>query len=232
MALTALSGARAVFMAALQLLDLARLTFCWRSCKHPAQHAALAGWIMYLAFVEKRRWLLCWSSIYAATGVLLTALTWWRQALTARGLSRAAAYCLASWKHAHGRLLQSVLLSAALGPDERHCRGPDPHDAFGCSLPFSLWLGALGTATLSYWTLDFMKAGGGDSSAASLEKHEQWVRTGCPSPACKCKATHTHTQLRRLPSLAGHTECSRLQVYDPAVGQYVQSQHINQFRVQ
>ena len=55
-------------------------------------------------------------------------------------------------------------------------RGPDPHDAFGCSLPFSLWLGALFVATMSYYTVDHMSQGAADGSSATAEKHEQWVR--------------------------------------------------------
>lgn len=49
-------------------------------------------------------------------------------------------------------------------------RGPDPHDFFGCSLPFSLWLGSLFITTLSYYTMDYMKR-----DSHSEEKPERYV---------------------------------------------------------
>ena len=52
-----------------------------------------------------------------------------------------------------------------------YLRGPDPHDAFGCSLPFSLWLGSLFITTLSYFTTDYIKRGEGPSE----EKPERYV---------------------------------------------------------
>ena len=37
-----------------------------------------AGYILYLAYKEKRRWLVSWSVVYLSTAVSLTLLTWWR----------------------------------------------------------------------------------------------------------------------------------------------------------
>ena len=51
-----------------------------------------------------------------------------------------------------------------------YLRGPDPHDFFGCSLPFSLWLGSLFITTLSYFTTDYMKR-----DSHSEEKPERYV---------------------------------------------------------
>lgn len=50
-------------------------------------------------------------------------------------------------------------------------QGPDPHDMFGCSVPFSLWVGCLFVATLSYYTTDYMRQG----QDASEKRTERYV---------------------------------------------------------
>lgn len=50
-------------------------------------------------------------------------------------------------------------------------QGPDPHDMFGCSVPFSLWVGSLFVATLSYYTTDYMRQG----QDASEKRTERYV---------------------------------------------------------
>lgn len=69
---------------------------------------ALSLWVGFMAYKEKRRWLLTWASVYGATSLFMTLVT--------------------------------------------YVKGPDPHDMFGCSVPFSLWVGCLFVATLSYYT--------------------------------------------------------------------------------
>lgn len=39
----------------------------------------------------------------------------------------------------------------------RYAHGPDPHDYFGCSVPFAMWLGCLLVATLSCYTTDYIR---------------------------------------------------------------------------
>ena len=38
-----------------------------------------------------------------------------------------------------------------------YAHGPDPHDYFGCSVPFAMWLGCLLVATLSCYTTDYIR---------------------------------------------------------------------------
>eukprot|EP00884_Botryococcus_braunii_P022502 jgi/Botrbrau1/8936/Bobra.0148s0049.1 len=52
-----------------------------------------------------------------------------------------------------------------------HLKGPDPHDVFGCSVPFSLWVGCLFVATLSYYTSDYMRRG----AENEVERAERYV---------------------------------------------------------
>lgn len=86
----------------------------------------LSAWIAFVAWRERRRWLLTWSSIYGAVAVFMTLLT--------------------------------------------YIKGPDPHDMFGCSVPFSLWVGCLFVATLSYYTTDYMRQGQ-DASERRTERY-------------------------------------------------------------
>ena len=84
-------------------------------------------WIAAISFLEKRRWLLTWSGIYAVTALFMTIAT--------------------------------------------YVKGPDPHDMFGCSVPFSLWVGCLFVTTLSYYTSDFMRRGADDE----IERAERYI---------------------------------------------------------
>ncbi|CAL8468348.1 g7888 [Coccomyxa elongata] len=88
---------------------------------------ALSAWVAFMAYKERRRWLLTWSSVYFATSVFMTLLT--------------------------------------------YIKGPDPHDMFGCSVPFSLWVGSLFVATLSYYTSDYMRQG----QDAPEKRNERYV---------------------------------------------------------
>ena len=39
-----------------------------------------------------------------------------------------------------------------------YAHGPDPHDYFGCSVPFAMWLGCLLVASLSCYTTDYIRS--------------------------------------------------------------------------
>ena len=75
-----------------------------------------------------------------------------------------------------------------------YARGPDPHDAFGCSLPFSLWAGALFVASMTYYTSDYMRA---DHGTLDRDKHENWVGS-----LCDAKLVLLHL-LPGMPSILG-----------------------------
>ena len=51
-----------------------------------------------------------------------------------------------------------------------YTKGPDPNDIFGCSVPFSLWVGCLFVATMSYYATDHVRQGQGSPS-----KQERYV---------------------------------------------------------
>ena len=111
-----------------------------------------------------------------------------------------------------------------------YIRGPDPHDAFGCSLPFSLWAGALFVASMTYYTSDYMRA---DVGQPDHDKPEQWVRACVNSEYCDnlmlfASAIDSNTD---CVSLASPPKWAVMQVYDPTVGQYVLAQHNHQHHV-
>ena len=107
-----------------------------------------------------------------------------------------------------------------------YIRGPDPHDAFGCSLPFSLWAGALFVASMTYYTSDYMRA---DVGHPDHDKPEQWVRA-CVNFS-SCSSLQLLTRALSAYSLASPAKWAVLQVYDPTVGQYVLAQHNHQHHV-
>lgn len=50
-------------------------------------------------------------------------------------------------------------------------KGPDPHDPFGCSVPFALWVGSLFVATLSCYTTDYIRRGDGEQGITLHDKY-------------------------------------------------------------
>jgi hypothetical protein len=63
-----------------------------------------------------------------------------------------------------------------------YLKGPDPHDVFGCSVPFSLWVGCLFVATLSYYTSDYMR----QSADSEVERAERYVYDPAKVQASLC----------------------------------------------
>jgi hypothetical protein len=143
---------------------------------------ALSAWVAFIAYKERRRWLLTWSSVYFATSVFMTLLTYIKgpdphDMFGCRWVPAPPSSCSLS----HGSSSQASMHYSTCSSSWWHgavYAGTGSQQwadwAFlcqCCSVPFSLWVGSLFVATLSYYTSDYMRQG----QDAPEKRNERYV---------------------------------------------------------